>query len=89
MTAKSNRRRFLLKAVQSVIPFSIRPDRALADNEASADKNMVKFLTADGDLIEIDQQMVDQLTQKLSEKTSNKEILNWTNQVKTKDHPNE
>ena len=78
------------KAVQAVVPISLRPNRVLAaDNVVSADNEKVKFLTADGDLIEMDQQIVDQLTQKSTENTTNADILSWTNQVKTKANPNE
>lgn len=78
MTTKSNRRKFLQKAAKAVVPFSITPDEKLSGNEK------VKFLTADGNLMEIDKQIVDQLAGNPSVKTTNTEILSWTNQVKTK-----
>ena len=78
MTAKSNRRKFLRKAAKAVAPFSV------TDEEASSHAQKVKFLTADGELIEIDRQLVEQLTQSSAKGTSNAEILKWTNQVKNK-----
>jgi hypothetical protein len=78
MTAKSDRRKFLRQAAKAVAPFSVIAEETTSPGEK------VRFLTADGELIEIDRQLVEQLTQSSAKGTSNAEILKWTNQVKTK-----
>jgi hypothetical protein len=85
MTKKSNRRKFLQKAAKAVAPFGTIQDKA------SGDQEKVKLLTADGEVIEIEQRLFDQLTQSTAstKKTTNADILKWTNQIKIKPETDE
>lgn len=46
--------------------------------------NKVKLLTADGKLVELDQEVINQKSVMGGKRASNSEILNWTKQVKNK-----
>ncbi|MDH3710157.1 MAG: hypothetical protein OER04_09740 [Cyclobacteriaceae bacterium] len=84
MSTKSNRRRFLSKTVKAVIPMGIGSMPIPVHNSEK-----VKLLTSEGKLVEIDQEVMDSIAQKATKRTTNEEILSWTNQVKTKPDPHE
>lgn len=78
---KPNRRKFLARTIQSLITISIGTPLLEANAKEAVKKG--KFLTEDGKLIELDQEVIDQIAVMPGKKASNSEILNWTKQVKT------
>lgn len=82
MRKKSNRRNFLSKAIQAIIPVSM--GAPIVEASAKQVGKKIKFLTSDGKLIELDQEVIKKEAVKSGKKASNSEILNWTKQVKTK-----
>ncbi len=84
MSSKSNRRKFLLKTLKAVVPISMGSAQASADTPQK-----IKLMTSDGQIVEMDQELLEQVAQKSPDKTTRKEILNWTEQVKTKSQPHE
>lgn len=82
MRKKSNRRNFLTRAIQAIIPVSMGAPVVEASDKQAGKK--LKLLTSDGKLIELDQEVIKKEAVKSGKKTSNSEILKWTKQVKTK-----
>lgn len=82
MNKKSKRRMFLTKTIQSMI--AITTGTSLLEVRAKEAVNKVKLLTADGKLVELDPEVINQKSAMSGKKASNSEILNWTKQVKLK-----
>ena len=77
--ATSNRRAFFIKAIRSVLTVGIGTFTLEANAQQAGNK--VKLLTADGKLIEMDQEILDQKVTK--QKTTNKDILDWSDSIKS------
>ena len=79
MANKSNRRGFFSKALKSVLAVGIGASGLEANAQPVGKK--VKLLTADGKLIEMDQEILDQKA--IKQKSTNQDVLNWSDQTKT------
>lgn len=79
MANTSNRRAFFSKAIRSVLTVGI----GISTLEANAQQagNKVKLLTAEGKLVEIDQEALDQTATK--RKVTNQDILDWSDNIKS------
>ena len=75
MTPKSNRRGFFSKAVKAIV--AVGAGASSVDVNAKETSKKVKLLTADGQMVEVDQEVLNQ--QQVKGKTTNKEILDWSN----------
>lgn len=75
MTPKSNRRGFFSKAVKAIV--TVGAGASSADVSAKGISKKIKLLTADGQMVEVDQEVLNQ--QQAKGKTTNKDILDWSN----------
>jgi len=67
-----NRKKFILWGAGILSFFAIKK---FAINKTEKKKEMVKMLTADGKLVEVDKAILDKVTK--SQKSTNKDIYNW------------
>jgi len=76
---KKGRRKFFSKSAAAFLAALIP---TAASSEETPEKKKVKMLTADGKVVEVDADIVEQAKGK---KTTNKEIMDWSGQILNKD----